>query len=254
MGEKLRSFLQLTIVILLILLVVSTAVAAAEYLPAASPGTTLASQGALLNSSSFQSQSPLSQGPGEGHAGMSPQERLKHPPMSDPPTQLELGHSEYWMSCMVCHGDRGQGLTEEWRSVLDPADMNCWQSKCHAPNHPPEGFEIPRQSPMVIGTGALTGYETAADLFELISVDMPWAFPGLFDDETYWNLTAFLADANNVDLGTEPLSPDNADDILIMPDLVQTHHTTVEVERIMAGVVTGLLLGAALLYGFVRAL
>jgi hypothetical protein len=85
-------------------------------------------------------------------------------------------------------------------------------------------------------------------------VDMPWAFPGLFDDETYWNLTAVLAEVNNIDLGTEPLGPDNADDILIMPDLVQTHRTTVAVERILAGVVTGLLLGAALLYGFVRAL
>jgi mono/diheme cytochrome c family protein len=254
MGEKLRSLLQVTIAILLVLLVLGTAVAAAEGLPATSPGTILVLPGVHLNSGTFQSESPLSQGPGEGHTGMSPQERLKHPPMSDPPTQVELGHSEYWMSCMVCHGDRGQGLTEEWRSVLDPADMNCWQSKCHAPNHPPEGFQIPRSSPMVIGQGALTGYETAADLFEVISVDMPWAFPGLFDEETYWNLTAFLADANNVDLGTEPLGPDNAEEILIMPDLVQTHQTDLHVERILAGVVTGLLLGAALLYGFIRAL
>jgi hypothetical protein len=63
-----------------------------------------------------------------------------------------------------------------------------------------------------------------------------------------------LAEANDIDLGTEPLGPDNADEILIMPQLVQTHHTAVEVERILAGVVTGLLLGAAILYGLVRAL
>ena len=237
-----------------VLLLLSTAVAAAGHLPAVSAGTTQPLQRALLNGGSYQSQSPLSQGPGETHTGMTPQERLEHPTMSDPPTQVELGHGEYWMSCMVCHGDRGQGLTEEWRSVLDPADMNCWQSKCHAPNHPPEGFEIPRQSPMVIGTGALTGYQTADDLFEYIRVRMPWAFPGLFDDETYWNLTTFLADANNIDLGPEPLGPDNAKDLLIVPQLVQTHRTDLQVERILAGVVTGLLLGAALLYGFIRAL
>jgi hypothetical protein len=183
---------------------------------------------------------------------MSPAERLARPPLSDPPTQIELGHAEYWMSCMVCHGDRGQGLTEEWRSVLDPADMNCWQSKCHAPNHPPEGFEIPRTSPMVMGPGAISGYETAADLFNYISETMPWAFPGLFDEKTYWELTAFLADANGIDLGTGPLGPDNAGEILMVPNLVQSHRVPLRTERIAAGILSGLLVCAAGLFWWVR--
>lgn len=194
------------------------------------------------------------QSPREHESGMTPQERLARPPMSDPPTQVELGHAEYWMSCMVCHGDRGQGLTDEWRSVLDPADMNCWQSKCHAPNHPPEGFEIPRQAPLVIGPGALTGYQTAADLFAYMRIYMPWSFPGLFEDDVYWNLTAYLADANGVDLPQEPLSPDNGDEVLMLPQLVQTHHTAIEVEQMVAGVVVGLLLVATILYWSVRSL
>ncbi len=190
-----------------------------------------------------------------GHKpGMTPQERLARPPLSDPPTQVELGHVEYWMSCMVCHGDRGQGLTEEWRSVLDPEDMNCWQSKCHAPNHPPEGFEIPQQAPLVIGPGALTGYKTAADLFAYLRVYMPWSFPGLFEDEVYWNLTAYLADANGVDLPPEPLGPENGDRVLLIPQLVQSHHTAIRVERSVAAVVVGLLLIAAILHRSVRAL
>lgn len=179
------------------------------------------------------------------------------------------------MSCMVCHGDRGQGLTEEWRSVLDPADMNCWQSKCHAANHPPEGFRIPRTSPLVIGPGALTGYETATDLYEYLRVDMPWPFPGLFQDVQYWYLTAFLLDANEIDLGQplpdpdeenagdcegtcervkEPLGPDNAAEILIIPQLLQTHKTALETEQIAAVVVVGLFLGAAVAYWLIRAL
>lgn len=211
------------------------------------------------------------------HPGMAPQDRLDHPAMSDPPTQIELGHSEYWMSCMVCHGDRGQGLTEEWRSVLDPEDMNCWQSKCHAANHPPEGFQIPRTSPMVMGPGALLGYKTAEDLFEYLREDMPWPFPGLFQDDQYWQLTAYLLDANEVDLGKplvdpdkaetctcegdcecervkEPLGPDNAAEILIIPQLVQTHKTALETEQIVAAVVVGLFLGAAVAYWLIRAL
>jgi mono/diheme cytochrome c family protein len=194
------------------------------------------------------------QSPTEHDAGMTPQERLARPPMSDPPTQIELGHVEYWMSCMVCHGDRGQGLTEEWRSVLDPEDMNCWQSKCHAPNHPPEGFEIPRQSPLVIGPGALTGYETATDLFEYLRTNMPWAFPGLFEDDVYWNLTAYLAQANDIDFPQETLSLDNGDDVLMIPQLVQTHQTSIHTEQMAAGVVVGLLLVATILFGLIRSL
>jgi mono/diheme cytochrome c family protein len=186
--------------------------------------------------------------------GMTPQERLARPPMSDPPTQLELGHAEYWMSCMVCHGDRGQGLTEEWRSVLDPADMNCWQSRCHAPNHPPQGFEIPRQSPLVIGPGALTGYQTASDLFAYMRVYMPWSFPGLFEDDVYWNLTAYLADANGIELPKAPLGPDNGDEVFMVPQLVQTPHTAIEVEQIVASAVVGLLLVAGILYWLIRSL
>jgi mono/diheme cytochrome c family protein len=211
------------------------------------------------------------------HPGMAPHERLEVPAMSDPPTQIEIGHLEYWMSCMVCHGDRGQGLTEEWRTVLDPMDMNCWQSKCHAANHPPEGFQLPRTSPMIIGPGALTGYETAQDLFEYLKATMPWPFPGLFQDVQYWGLTAYLLDANGVDLGKplandekcegcedggncdcqrvkEELGPENAADILVAPGLVQTHKTAFETEQIAAVVVVGLLLCAAVVFWVIRAL
>jgi hypothetical protein len=174
---------------------------------------------------------------------MAPHERLEVPPMSDPPTQIEIGHLEYWMSCMVCHGDRGQGLTQEWRSVLDPADQNCWQSRCHAANHPPEGFQIPREAPLVMGTGALSGYRTASELFEYMRVEMPWSFPGLFDDQTYWALTAYLADANGVDLPPEPLGPENGDGVLLISGLVQTHDESVSGHRLAAGAVAVLLLG-----------
>jgi mono/diheme cytochrome c family protein len=172
--------------------------------------------------------------------------------MSDPPTQVELGHYNYYLSCMVCHGDRGQGLTDEWRGVLDPADQNCWQSKCHAPNHPPEGFQIPRNAPSVIGTGTLDTYQTATGLFEYIRAEMPWPFPGLFEDAEYWQLTAFLADANQIDFGQDDLGPDNAAKIIMRSGLVQTHHTPLGTERTIAVAVLALLLGSAVFQRWVR--
>lgn len=179
--------------------------------------------------------------------GMGLADRLVPPSLSDPPTQIELGHWHYNFSCMVCHGDRGQGLTPEWRTVLDPADRNCWQARCHGPSHPPYGFEIPKTAPMIMGTGALSGFQTAAELFDYLKAKMPWPYPGLFEDTVYWELTAYLASANNVDVGDGTLSPERAKRILLVPELAQTPHAAIGSERAIAGVMAGLLLAAALL-------
>jgi hypothetical protein len=44
---------------------------------------------------------------------------------------------------------------------------------------------------------------------------MPWQAPGVLDEETYWQLTAFLLRANDLNLGSEPLSPQNADQVQV---------------------------------------
>jgi hypothetical protein len=69
--------------------------------------------------------------------------RLEKPQVSTPPTQAELGAVYYWLVCIPCHGDKGQGLTEEWREVFGPEEKNCWQAECHGKRHPDEGFELP---------------------------------------------------------------------------------------------------------------
>ncbi|MBI3958568.1 MAG: hypothetical protein HY328_07150 [Chloroflexi bacterium] len=125
-------------------------------------------------------------------------DRLSPPPVSDPPTLVELGHTEYYLYCMVCHGDRGQGLTEEWRNAGDPADANCWQSRCHAANHPPDGFELPRYAPPVIGDYTLARFATIGDLHEYIQFSMPWHMPGFLEDEQYQRIAVYLADANGI--------------------------------------------------------
>jgi mono/diheme cytochrome c family protein len=202
---------------------------------------------------SSPSQSPTPQATPIHGMMFAPDERLARPHMSDPPTQVELGHYRYYMSCMVCHGDRGQGLTDEWRGVLDPEDQNCWQSRCHAPNHPPEGFQLPRSSPPIIGAGTLGAYQTAADLHAYLRVEMPWPFPGLFDDEEYWRVTAYLADVNKVDMGKKPLGLDNARKLLMRPKLIQTHQSALGIERIVTVVVLALLLGTVTLQRWTRA-
>lgn len=133
-------------------------------------------------------------------------DRLAPWPTVFPPAQADLGAQEYYQRCMVCHGDLGQGLTDEWRGALDPADQNCWQSGCHGGKLGYDGFEFPRFAPRVIGGGALARFATAQDLFDFLKAEMPFQAPGSLSDEIYWQLSAYLLRENGFTTGSKELS------------------------------------------------
>jgi cytochrome c5 len=138
-------------------------------------------------------------------------------------SQLEIGAEVYRLVCKACHGDKGQGLTDEWRSTWAPADQNCWQSKCHAANHPPDGFVMP-VAPAVVGTTALARFSTASDLHDFISTYMPWQDPGHLTEEQNWQVTAYILKLNNIDPGTE-LNAKTASQIKLGPGSIQDSKT-----------------------------
>lgn len=142
------------------------------------------------------------------------EDRMAEPIMPPNPAQADLGTVVYWLTCMACHGDKGQGLTDEWRVSWGPEEMNCWQSKCHASNHPPEGFVLLRYAPSLIYPNALARFNTAQDYFDYISTEMPWWNPASLQEEEYWQVTAFLLRENGVDF-IEGLNANNASRILI---------------------------------------
>jgi cytochrome c len=107
------------------------------------------------------------------------------------PTQADRGAYVYYQICMACHGDRGQGLTDEWRSVWEE-DENCWQSECHGNNHPDPGFKLVREIPPVIGAGALARFRDAQQLHQYVAKAMPWWNPGYLEPHEFWEVTAFL--------------------------------------------------------------
>ena len=135
---------------------------------------------------------------------------LDPPPTVIPPTQISQGANVYYLVCMAYHGDHGQGLTDEWRGLLDEPDRNCWQSKCHAANHPPEGFVFPKIVPALASPGMLARFDTALDLYLYVKNDMPFQAPGSLSEEEYWQLTAFLLSLNHIDPGLLPLNADRA--------------------------------------------
>lgn len=140
-----------------------------------------------------------------------PSSGISMPPLSNegswvivdlPPdaTQLEYGTEVYRLVCKACHGDKGQGLTEDWRAQWAPEDQNCWQSKCHAANHPPDGFYMPI-APAVVGP-PLQMFETAQDLYNYIHANMPWHDRGSLTEKESWSVTAYVLKINNVDPGS----------------------------------------------------
>lgn len=170
--------------------------------------------------------------------GMSFQLMFTPPPTVYPPTQADAGAQTYFYVCLVCHGDKGQGLTA-WRQELTPPDNNCWQSKCHSPNHMDFGFTFPRDVPALKNPAMLLTFQNALNLHDFIKRSMPYQYPGSLTDEQYWQLTAFLLKMNGINPGSQPLNFANAASVSLVttasrPPAVETPSDPV---LIIAGVV-----------------
>lgn len=120
--------------------------------------------------------------------------RLSRPKVPEVLAQVDQGALIYWGVCLACHGDRGQGFTEEWRLGAYADDSNCWGSGCHGKDHPAEGFEIPKNPlfPALGTAGALGRFENAQQLYDFVVVMMPWWDPRSLGPEKAWQVTAYL--------------------------------------------------------------
>ena len=124
-------------------------------------------------------------------------DRLALPVLPEHPTQVELGSSLYYYHCMPCHGDQGQGLTDEWREVWEEDHQNCWASGCHGIRDQDEVFTIPTTIPPVSGTtNLLKRFSKPNDLYEYLRETHPPQTPGILKDDEYWALTAYLLAKN----------------------------------------------------------
>jgi cytochrome c len=143
-------------------------------------------------------------------------DRLAAPPTVYPPTQADDGEQLFWLYCQPCHGDKGQGLTDEWREQYPEEHQYCWGRGCHAETPYVEGFTLPKVVPAVIGEGTLSGYATMGQVFTYMRVTMPLEYPGKLADEEYLAISAFLARAHGAWDGS-PLTIDNVAQIRLRP-------------------------------------
>jgi hypothetical protein len=132
-------------------------------------------------------------------------DRLAPPPTVESPTQLSEGAYLYWLYCIPCHGDMGQGLTDEWREEYPEEDQYCWNSKCHGTNPPePFGFQIPTVVPaIVIPHGGLGRFDTMGEVYYYTRGAMPLELPGRLTDEEYLSIMVFLANEMGIWDGQE---------------------------------------------------
>jgi hypothetical protein len=123
-------------------------------------------------------------------------DRLAAPPTVESPTQADTGAQVYWLNCQPCHGDVGQGLTDEWRAQYPLEDQYCWDRGCHGERPYEGGFTLPTNVPAVIGPGALSRFAAAADLSDYVSRAMPFQAPASLRTDDYLAVIAFLVREN----------------------------------------------------------
>jgi len=78
--------------------------------------------------------------------------------------------------------------------------------RCHGRDLYGDGFE----TPALVGSDFQRHWadNTLADLFEFVSTNMPKNSPGMFDDQTYLNLIAYILSMNGYKVGKNELVPD----------------------------------------------
>jgi cbb3-type cytochrome c oxidase subunit III len=173
-------------------------------------------------------------------------DRLAKPTLPASPSQADYGAQVYWLSCLPCHGDRGQGLTDEFRQVYPPEDRNCWNSGCHGKRPYPNGFTLPTTVPALIGPATLQKFPTAANLHGYILAAMPFWKKGSLTEEESWQVTAFLLRQNGLWQGSTDLNETNAGSVKLSLGLLSsvTHPRADDQNRdilLIVGVLIGLL-------------
>jgi cytochrome b-561 len=139
-----------------------------------------------------------------------PAERLARPALSANPTLAEQGRQFYWARCLVCHGDQGQGLTSEWRSLLDQVEQLCLLPACDPDVLRPQDLVLLPTARPVMGPEALIRFDNAEQVYRHILEAMPQQSPGALTPAEAWPLTVYLLQANGALPHGVTLTPENA--------------------------------------------
>jgi mono/diheme cytochrome c family protein len=177
-------------------------------------------------------------------------DRLAEPTLPASPSQADHGAQVYWLSCLPCHGDKGQGLTDEFRKTYPPEEEYCWESGCHGARPYENGFSLPKKIPAVIGETTLAKFTDAAQLSAYIRATMPFWKPGSLTEEQAWRVTAFILRENSLHAAATELNASNAANVKIPRGSFLTPISTPQSADAQEGngiLIWGLLAGAGMI-------
>ena len=121
---------------------------------------------------------------------------LAEPFLPENPSEYELGRNWYWHNCMTCHGDVGQGLTDEFRAIWPEDHQNCWGRGCHGGRRDDEGFPIPTVVPPLVSEGKLAQFSSQQAFYEFLKATHPPQDPGCLEDEQYQAIVKYVFGMN----------------------------------------------------------
>ncbi len=173
--------------------------------------------GALLVTTAwFPGYTVLSDASSANGTGTPTPDPLAEPALPAVPSQADYGAQVYWLHCMACHGNKGQGLTAEFRQLYPQDHQDCWKSGCHGHRPYTNGFVLPTVVPPLIGNSVLDNFSTAAALYNFISNAMPFQAPGSLNSTQYYQIVAFLLRQNGLRNSTTEIDASNAAQIPIV--------------------------------------
>jgi hypothetical protein len=175
---------------------------------------------------------------------------LVEPLIPENPTEYELGRNLYWHWCMTCHGDRGQGLTDEFRGIWPTDHQNCWGRGCHGGRREDLGFPIPTVVPALVEDAHLAQFSSLRDLADFLEETHPPQSPGSLESEEYHAIALFVFTVNR--RSAVPLAPTET---LMAPatrTVVPTQDAAAESGRSPAYPIAILIVCATLIFLFIR--
>ena len=127
--------------------------------------------------------------------------RLDQPPTVYPPAQADTGAQIYWGMCMSCHGDKGQGLTEDWVNSFPPEERIVGTRAVMPATRLQNSFVIPQTGiPALAGAGKLARFSNSFELYRFIHENMPFFRSGSLTSEEAWSLSAYILRMNDREL------------------------------------------------------
>ena len=150
---------------------------------------------ALFSICAFQAEAPAVQ---TDAASPTPTyDPLVETPLPADPTELELGATLYWHWCMPCHGDHGQGLTDEFRGIWESDHQNCWGRGCHAGHEGDMGFPIPTVVPAIVDLShQLSQFPSLQELADYLKATHPPQRPGILEAREYHAIALYVFTMN----------------------------------------------------------